>query len=112
MDIGQLVGCLLSMHEALGLILSTVETRLKIHVCGPSTWEADAEIHGHPWLYSEFTTSLDYMRPYIKRKKKGHVGTSYSSEKRIDKWIRREGGRKETSGRERDKERIVKAREY
>lgn len=68
METGQLVVCLVSMHESLGLILSTVETRLMIHVCDPSTWEAEAEIHGHPWLYIEFATSLDYIRPYIKRK--------------------------------------------
>lgn len=75
-------------------------------------WEADAEIHSLPWLYSEFTTSLDYMRPYIKRKK-GH-GCRYilflrRKNRQMD---RREGGRKETSGRERDKERMIKAREY
>lgn len=42
-----------------------------VHVYDPSTWEAEAEVQGHPWLYSEFTTSLDYMSISRKKKKTG-----------------------------------------
>lgn len=40
------------------------------HTCNPSNWEVEAGGLGvlrYPWLHSEFTASLGYMRPFLKR---------------------------------------------
>lgn len=38
----------------------------------PSTQEEEAQesgVQGHPWLHSKSETSLNYLRPYLKKKK-------------------------------------------
>lgn len=37
-----------------------------VHICNLSIWET--EVQGHPWLYSEFQASLDYVRSCLKQK--------------------------------------------
>lgn len=42
------------------------------HTWNPLTWEAEVErlgVLGQSWLQSEFKTSLDYMKPSLKKKK-------------------------------------------
>lgn len=37
------------------------------------SWKSEtegSEVHSYPWPYREFKTSLDYIKPYLKNKKK------------------------------------------
>jgi hypothetical protein len=61
-----------------------------IQTCNLSTWQVEAgesRVQGHPWLYSEFKTSMGYMRLFLKSEEGGREG-------------RREGGGREGGGRE------------
>lgn len=41
--------------------------------CNPSTWEAVARsVHSHPWLQSEFGSSLGHIIQYLKKTKKSY----------------------------------------
>lgn len=44
-----------------------------VHAFNLSTKEVEpggSEVHGSPWLYSEFKASLGYKRTYLKKEKK------------------------------------------
>lgn len=41
------------------------------HACSPSTWLAESEgteVQGRSWLWTEFRTTLSYVRPGLKSK--------------------------------------------
>lgn len=55
----------LSIHEALGFILSTHILGVVVHAYTPNTQEVELgelEVVGHPCLHREFEARLSYMR--------------------------------------------------
>lgn len=60
----QLIECLPSVKEALGLIPSTLLLQVLVHACNPSTWLAEAGesgVEGHSSLHRGFEANMEYL---------------------------------------------------
>lgn len=72
--VAQLVGCLPSIHKALGSIIALHKPSMVTRACNPSTWEVQAggsRVQSHRWLYSEFEDSLSPMRELVLKRGDG-----------------------------------------
>lgn len=66
------------VHEALGIIASTVkETDVVVYACNPNTGEVETggSDQGYPWLHNVFEDSLRYLRGFLKNRGKQKAAT-------------------------------------
>lgn len=64
MWLSYLVECLLSMHEALGLIPSTHKPGMVVHISNTYSEVVAGGLEVNSQLLSEFKTTEGYIRPY------------------------------------------------